>query len=56
MELQGPISNILKVLFIRDQYSTWYDQIILVPEIAHYKGISFIKLIEWILKDASKKK
>ena len=28
----------------------------LVPEIAHYKGISFIKLIEWILKDASKKK
>ena len=28
----------------------------LVPEIARYKGISFIKLIEWILKDASKKK
>ena len=28
----------------------------LVPEIAKYKGISFIKLIEWILKDASKKK
>ncbi len=28
----------------------------LVPEIAAYKGISFIKLIEWILKDASKKK
>ena len=28
----------------------------LVPEIALYKGISFIKLIEWILKDASKKK
>ncbi len=28
----------------------------LVPEIANYKGISFIKLIEWILKDASKKK
>ena len=25
----------------------------LVPEIAAYKGISFIKLIEWILKDAS---
>ena len=25
----------------------------LVPEIANYKGISFIKLIEWILKDAS---
>ena len=25
----------------------------LVPEIAGYKGISFIKLIEWILKDAS---
>ena len=25
----------------------------LVPEIARYKGISFIKLIEWILKDAS---
>ena len=25
----------------------------LVPEIAKYKGISFIKLIEWILKDAS---
>ena len=25
----------------------------LVPEIASYKGISFIKLIEWILKDAS---
>jgi len=24
----------------------------LVPEIARYKGISFIKLIEWILKDA----
>ena len=28
----------------------------LVPEIAAYQGISFIKLIEWILKDASKKK
>ena len=27
----------------------------LVPEIAAYKGISFLKLIEWILKDASKK-
>ena len=25
----------------------------LVPEIARYKGITFIKLIEWILKDAS---
>jgi D-alanine-D-alanine ligase len=25
----------------------------LVPEIAKYKGINFIKLIEWILKDAS---
>ena len=25
----------------------------LVPEIANHKGISFIKLIEWILKDAS---
>jgi D-alanine-D-alanine ligase len=25
----------------------------LVPEIANYTGISFIKLIEWILKDAS---
>ena len=25
----------------------------LVPEIAGYEGISFIKLIEWILKDAS---
>ena len=28
----------------------------LVPEIAKYKGISFIKLIEWILKDASIKR
>ena len=28
----------------------------LVPEIAAYKGINFIKLIEWILKDASKNK
>ena len=28
----------------------------LVPEIAAYRGISFIKLIEWILKDATKKK
>ena len=28
----------------------------LVPEIAAYKGISFIKLIEWILKDAKSKK
>ena len=28
----------------------------LVPEIAKYKGITFIKLIEWILKDASAKK
>ena len=28
----------------------------LVPEIAAYKGISFLKLIEWILKDASTKK
>ena len=25
----------------------------LVPEIAHYSGICFIKLIEWILNDAS---
>ena len=28
----------------------------LVPEIAAYKGISFLKLIQWILRDASKKK
>ena len=28
----------------------------LVPEIASHKGISFIKLIELILKDASKQK
>ena len=28
----------------------------LVPEIAQYKGINFIKLIEWILNDASNKK
>ena len=28
----------------------------LVPEIAAHKGISFIKLIKWILKDATKKK
>ena len=28
----------------------------LVPEIAAHKGIKFIQLIEWILKDASKKK
>jgi len=28
----------------------------LVPEIANYRGISFIKLIEWILKDATTKK
>ena len=28
----------------------------LVPEIAKYRGISFIKLIEWILKDATTKK
>jgi len=28
----------------------------LVPEIAAYKGISFLNLIEWIIKDASKKK
>jgi D-alanine-D-alanine ligase len=28
----------------------------LVPEIALYNGISFIKLIEWILKDASTKR
>ena len=28
----------------------------LVPEIASYIGINFLKLIEWILKDASKKK
>ena len=25
----------------------------LVPEIAKYKGMNFIELIEWILKDAS---
>ena len=28
----------------------------LVPEIAEYKGISFVKLIEWIVKDASIKR
>ena len=28
----------------------------LVPEIAAYKGISFYKLINWILKDASTKR
>jgi len=28
----------------------------LVPEIAAHQGINFIKLIEWILKDASKKR
>ena len=28
----------------------------LVPEIAAHKGINFLKLIEWMLKDASKKK
>ena len=28
----------------------------LVPEIAAYKGISFLKLIQWMLRDASTKK
>ena len=28
----------------------------LVPEIAAYKGINFLELIKWILKDASKKR
>ncbi len=28
----------------------------LVPEIAAHKKINFLKLIKWILKDASKKK
>ena len=28
----------------------------LVPEIAAYKGINFLELIQWILKDAHKKK
>jgi len=28
----------------------------LVPEIALHKGITFIQLIEWMLKDASEKK
>ncbi len=28
----------------------------LVPEIAEYRGISFLELIEWIIQDASKKK
>ena len=28
----------------------------LVPEIARYKGITFLNLIKWMLKDASKKK
>jgi D-alanine-D-alanine ligase len=28
----------------------------LVPEIAEYRGISFLELIEWIMQDASKKK
>ncbi len=28
----------------------------LVPEIAAYRGISFLELIEWIMRDASKKK
>ena len=28
----------------------------LVPEIAAHKGINFIKLIQWILNDATKKK
>ena len=28
----------------------------LVPEIASYKGISFIQLLKWILNNASKKK
>ena len=28
----------------------------LVPEIAAFKGISFSKLLEWILKDASIKR
>ena len=28
----------------------------LVPEIAAYHGMSFIELIEWILKDASTKR
>jgi len=31
-------------------------QLSLVPEIALYKGISFIKLLKWILNNASKKK
>ena len=31
-------------------------QLSLVPEIAAYRGISFLELIEWIMQDASKKK
>ena len=29
------------------------NKLSLVPEIASYAGLSFIRLIEWILKDAS---
>ena len=28
----------------------------LVPEIAAHRGMSFLELIEWIMRDASKKK
>ena len=56
--LQDQILNFLMDKFYLLEINTQpgMTKLSLVPEIAAYKGISFLKLIEWILKDASKKK
>ena len=41
---------------IRDSTQPGMTKLSLVPEIAAFKGISFLHLIEWIMQDASKKK
>ena len=46
--------NFLKIKEINTQPGM--TKLSLVPEIAAYKGIKFIELIEWILKDASTNK
>ena len=56
--LQDQILNFIKNNFYLLEINTQpgMTKLSLVPEISAYKGISFIKLIELILKDASTNK
>ena len=57
LKCKGIVSVILDLIIInfsfRGKYAAWYDKFISCAEIANYCKISFVKLVKWMVMDAS---